>query len=189
MTLRFVALAALFALALTGASMSAFEKKAEAKVEEGKPAPDVELQATQIDKVLPDRKDAKTMSLKDFQGKKNVVLFFFPKAMTPGCTIESCGFRDKVEDFAKLDTVVIGISTDNIENQLKFTERESLKTPLFADPEKKVTTAFGALAPNGFAKRYTFVIDKKGVVRKIYTTVKPADHPAEVLAFVKDNLK
>ena len=73
------------------------------KVEVGKPAPATELEATSIDKVLPDKKEAKTLSLKDFQGKgdkgKNVVLFFFPKALTRGCTIESCGFRDKIEQF------------------------------------------------------------------------------------------
>ena len=188
-----LAFAGLFAaaLALSIAPLSAREKEktGPAKIVEGKPAPDVDLPATQIGKVLPDKKDAKTMSLKDFQGKKNVVLFFFPKAMTPGCTVESCGFRDKVADFAKLDTVVIGISTDTLENQLKFTEKESLKTPLFADPDKKVTAAFGALGSTGFAKRYTFVIDKKGIVRKIYTAVTPAKHPDEVLAYVKENLK
>ena len=165
------------------------EKKPEAKMlKEGDMAPDVDLAATQIDKVLPGKKGAKTMSLKDFQGAngKNVVLFFYPKAMTKGCTIESCGFRDKVEEFAKLDTVVIGISTDTLEDQAKFTEKESLKTPLFADPDKKVTTAFGALNTTGLAKRYTFVIDKKGVVRKIYTMVTPAKHPDEVLTFIKE---
>ncbi len=188
--LRSLALFGLFVVA-SGATVSAFEeKKVETpKVEEGKPAPDVELPATQIDKVLPDKKGAKTLSLKDFQGKKNVVLFFYPAAMTPGCTIESCGFTKVYDDFAKLDTVVIGISTDTLEKQLQFTEKEKLTTPLFADTEKKVTTAFGALNTNGRAKRFTFVIDKKGIVRKIYTTVKPADHPAEVMAFIKDNLK
>ena len=81
----------------------------EAKVEVGKKAPDVTLPATSIEKALPDKKDATTLSLKDFQGKKNVVLYFYPRAMTPGCTVESCGFRDKIGDFSKLDTVVIGI--------------------------------------------------------------------------------
>src|SRR3954463_5749382 len=83
------------------------------KVEVGKPAPNVELEATQIEKVLPDKKDAKTLKIKDFKGKKNVVLFFYPKAMTRGCTVESCGFRDRIKKFDDLDTVVIGISTDN----------------------------------------------------------------------------
>src|SRR5713101_5484250 len=84
-----------------------------AKVEEGKPAPKVELEATNIGKALPDKKDAKTLKLRDLKGK-NVVLFSYPKAMTRGCTVESCGFRDRIKKFDDLDTVVIGISTDNL---------------------------------------------------------------------------
>jgi thioredoxin-dependent peroxiredoxin len=155
----------------------------------GKPAPDITLPATQVEKVLPDKADKKTLSLKDFQGKKNVVLFFYPKAMTKGCTIESCGFRDVTDDFAKLDTVVIGISTDKLDAQNMFTEKEKLNFPLIADPEKKATESYGALNKNGFASRYTYVIDKKGVVRQVYTDVKPGDHPKEVLTYVKENLK
>src|SRR5437764_6345850 len=103
------------------------------KVQEGKPAPEIELEATQIEKVLPDKKDPKTLTLKDFKGKKNVVLFFYPKAMTRGCTVESCGFRDRIKKFDDLETVVIGISTDNLTDQRKFTEKENLNFPLFAD--------------------------------------------------------
>src|SRR5437868_5139916 len=79
-------------------------------VKEGDKAPAVELPATQIEKAIPTAKDAKTLSLKDLQGKKNVVLFFYPKAMTKGCTIESCGFSKAADKFNELDTVVIGIS-------------------------------------------------------------------------------
>src|SRR4051794_40019339 len=178
---------ALAAILVAAATLSAREEAG--KPEVGKPAPAFDLPATSIASVLPDRKDAKKISLADFKGKKNVVLFFYPKAMTKGCTIESRGSRDKNDDFAKLDTAVIGISTDKLEDQVKFTEKEMLKTPLLADPDKKVTEAFGALSTTGFAKRYTFVIDKKGVVRKIYTTVNPANHPDEVMKFVKENLK
>jgi thioredoxin-dependent peroxiredoxin len=151
-------------------------------------APPIKLPATQINKVLPDAKDAKQLDLTQLKGK-NVVLFFFPKAMTPGCTIESCGFRDKIDDLAKLDTVVIGISTDTIEDQQKFTDKEKLSFPLYADSSKEITKAYGALnADRGLANRYTFIIDKDGVIRKVYTTVKPADHPAEVIKFIKENL-
>jgi peroxiredoxin Q/BCP len=182
---RRIAVAALF---LCVCLIRAEDKKEEAqKVEEGKPAPDITLEATQIGTVLPDKKDAKTLSLKDLKGK-NVVLYFFPKAMTPGCTKESCAFRDATAAFAKLDTVVIGISTDKLDDQMKFTDKEKLNFPLFADPDKKATKAFGALSDRGFASRYTFVIDKKGIVRKIYTKVTPADHPEEVLKYVKENL-
>lgn len=158
--------------------------------EVGKPAPAISLEATQIDKALPDKKDAKTLSLADLKGKKNVVLFFYPKAMTKGCTVESCGFTKIEKELAAVDAVAIGISTDKVEDQQKFTEKEKLTTPLFADPEKKVTQAYGALNPkNGLAFRYTFVIDKKGVVRQIYTKVIPANHPEEVLTYIKENLK
>ena len=143
--------------------------------------------ATSITKALPDAKDKKTLSLKDLKGK-NVVLFFYPKAMTKGCTIESCGFRDKIADFAKLDTVVLGISVDTLGDQDKFTKKESLSFPLLADTDKTVTKAYGALSPRGLPSRYTFVIDKKGVLRKVYTKVSPANHPAEVLSYIKEQL-
>jgi len=178
-----LALAALVALGVARA-----EDKETAKAEVGKPAPAIELPATSIDKVLPDKKDARTLSLKDLQGK-NVVLFFYPKSLTKGCTIESCGFRDKVKEFAKVDTVIIGISTDDMDLQKKFTEKEKLNFPLFADADKKATKAYGALnEKSGMASRYTYVIDKKGVIRKIYTKVSPSDHPGEVLKFVEDEL-
>jgi peroxiredoxin Q/BCP len=158
---------------------------------EGKSAPNLSLTVTdQIAKVLPGKKAGDTISLKDFQGEKgkNVVLFFFPKAMTKGCTIESCGFRDQTDEFAKLNTVVIGISTDKLEDQTKFTEKEKLNFPLLADPEKKTTNAFGALGSNGYASRFTYVIDKTGTIRKVYTTVDYNKHPQEVLAYIKENL-
>src|SRR5262245_38620614 len=111
------------------------EKKEAVKVEEGKPFPvKVELQATSIDKLLPGQKDAKTLNLAELKGKKNVILFFYPKAMTGGCTKESCGFRDRLEELGKYNTVVIGISTDKVDAQQKFTEKEKLNFPLFADP-------------------------------------------------------
>jgi thioredoxin-dependent peroxiredoxin len=168
--------------------LSAALLSAGAKIEEGQPAPAVSLPATQIEKVLPDKKDAKTISLDDFKGKKNVVLYFFPKAMTKGCTIESCGFRDKLDDFAKADTVVLGISVDPLDDQVKFTDKEKLTFPLLADADKKVTDAFGVLNEKGMAKRTTFVIDKKGVVRKIYREPKVDSHPQEVLDYVKEHL-
>lgn len=85
--------------------------------------------------------------------------------------------------------MIIGISTDTVADQNKFIEKEKLNFALLADSEKSATKAFGALGKSGFASRYTFVIDKKGTIRKVYTTVKPADHPQEVLKFIKENLK
>ena len=146
------------------------------------------MPATQIEKALPDKKGEKTLKLSDLKGKKNVVLFFYPKAMTRGCTIESCGFRDVADKLAALDTVVIGISVDKLEDQQKFTDKEKLTFPLLADDGKEVTKAFGALGARGMASRYTFVIDKQGTIRKVYTQVDPAKHPEEVITFVKENL-
>jgi thioredoxin-dependent peroxiredoxin len=160
------------------------------KIQEGKPVPEFTLPAANIDKGFQSLKDAKTLTLpKDAKGK-NVVLFFFPKALTKGCTIESCGFRDKIKDFEKLNTVVIGISTDMLEKQVEFTTKEKLNFPLLADSEKTVTKQFGVFnEEKGFANRWTFIIDKNGVVRKIYDKVDTGKHPDEVLEYVKENLK
>jgi len=82
--------------------------------------------------------------------------------------------------------VVIGISTDTLQQQQQFTDKENLNFPLYADPDKKVAKAFGVLMPAGYAQRATFVIDKQGVVRKIYPKADASKHPAEVLAYVKE---
>jgi thioredoxin-dependent peroxiredoxin len=169
-------------LALVGVACAADETK---PPKEGDKAPNVTLPATQADKV-PGAKDGK-VSLEGLKGK-NVVLFFYPKAMTPGCTVESCGFSAIAEKFTAADTVVIGISTDTLELQQKFTEKEKLTVPLLADADKSVTKAFGVLSDRGMANRYTFVIDKTGTVRKVYNKVAPKDHPEEVLKYVKENL-
>lgn len=87
-----------------------------------------------------------------------------------------------------MDTVVIGISVDNIDSQAAFVAKEQLTFPLLADSTKKVAQAFGVLSPRGYASRVTFVIDKEGKIRKIYRRVRPATHPDEVLAFIKKNL-
>jgi len=104
--------------------------------------------------------------------------------------VEACGFRDRFEQFAQLDTVVIGISTDTLDAQTAFSQKEKLNHPLFADPDLKATRAFGVLsAPGTLAQRKTFVIDKQGLIRKIYENVTPATHPEEVLACVREKLR
>lgn len=182
-----LALAAALAAALSGRSGA---QDSNIKVKEGDKAPPIALEAAQIEKALPGA-TGKTLNLKDLQGKKNVVLFFYPKAMTPGCTIESCGFRDKAEDFAKLDTVVIGISTDKLEDQQKFIDKEKLNFPLLADPEQNVSKALGVMVEGRpVTQRVTFVIDKTGTIRKIYPKVDArAHHEVDVLDYVKQNLK
>jgi peroxiredoxin Q/BCP len=185
--MRQLCLLALFAVVLFATAPLCAEKEVVGLPEVGKAAPTFDLPATQIGKVLPDKKDATTLSLKDLKGK-NVVLFFYPRAMTKGCTIESCGFRDRLKKFTDLDTVVIGISNDTLADQEKFTKKEKLNFPLLADTGKKVTNSYGALSTRGVPSRFTFVIDKKGVLRKAYTSVTPGKHPDEVLDYVKENL-
>jgi peroxiredoxin Q/BCP len=157
----------------------------------GDKAPNITLPATLANKAVPGKKEQDTVSLKEIGANgKNVVLFFYPKAMTPGCTVESCGFTKISDQLAALDAVAIGISTDPVEDQQKFTEKEKLTTPLFADADKKTTKTYGVINPkNGRAKRVTFIIDKTGVIRKIYADVIPAKHPAEVLSYIKEHLK
>jgi peroxiredoxin Q/BCP len=175
-------------LVWNAAGLAVRGEEAGVKVKEGQPAPDVELPATQIASVLPEQKDARVLRLSDFRGKKNVVLYFYPKAMTPGCTKESCAFRDRLEQFAKLDTVVIGISTDNLQDQERFTDKEKLNFPLLADSEGKVAQAFGVLRGK-IAQRATFIIDKEGKIVKIYPQVRnAAEHPEEVLTWVREHL-
>jgi peroxiredoxin Q/BCP len=164
------------------------EKEEVGLPEVGKAAPELNLPATQAGKVVPGKKDGDKLSLKDLHGK-TVVLFFYPKAMTKGCTIESCGFRDRIEKFTDANTVVIGISNDTLEKQEEFTKKEKLNFPLLADTDKKVTKAYGSLSARGLPSRHTFVIDKKGTLRKVYTTVSPAKHPDEVLDYIKTELK
>ena len=94
-----------------------------------------------------------------------------------------------VDKLADLDTVVFGISTDNVATQGKFVEKESLKISLLADSDKKMSEALGALSSRGFASRYTYVIDKQGIIKKVYTKVSPSAHPEEVATFIKANLK
>jgi peroxiredoxin Q/BCP len=180
------ALAALACVALPALNAPAADEAG--KVEVGKPAPPIDLPAANVGKALPGKADAKTLSLADLKGK-NVVLYFFPKAMTPGCTRQSCGFRDLSKEFAKYDTVVVGISTDKLDAQNQFTEKESLNFPLLADADKKVAREYGVLGDRGFAKRATFVIDKQGIVRKIYPSANADKNPQEVLDYVKNNLE
>jgi peroxiredoxin Q/BCP len=183
-----LAAVAVLAAAFAGLSSAADDDGTTLKVKEGQKLPDVELTATQADKALPGAKDR--ISLKDLQGKKNVVLFFYPKAMTSGCTKESCAFRDRMDEFKKLDTVIIGISTDEIGAQQKFTEKENLNFPLLADPDQRISKTLGVMRPNSKAtQRVTFIVDKNGTIKKIYAPVADAaGHPEEVLKYVKENL-
>ena len=135
------------------------------------------------------------VNLSDFMGK-TVVLYFYPKADTPGCTTEACGFRDALADYDAAKVVVLGISPDPIGDVQKFHDKFKLTFPLLADAEHKVADRYGVWGEKTFAGktymgagRVTFVIDKHGDVAHVFDKVKPAGHDREVLDWVKANVK
>ena len=128
------------------------------------------------------------VSLKDFNGKY-LVLYFYPKDDTPGCTKEACGFRDAFKDFTKAGAVVLGVSIDAVKKHDKFVEKFALPFPLLADEDKSIVQAYGVWGKKKFmgreymgTNRVTFLIDPKGRIKKIWTAVKPEEHAAEVLS-------
>lgn len=150
----------------------------------GKPAPDFTLPAT----------SGETITLKQFKGKKTVVLYFYPKDETPGCTKEACGFRDLAAEFAARGAVILGVSTDPIESHEKFKEKHKLPFPLLADEDSAVSKAFGVWKQkNLYGKKYmgiertTFIIDRTGRIAQIYPKVKVDGHVQELLEFLSDD--
>ena len=150
----------------------------DAMLQEGAEAPDFTLQSD----------EGKPVSLSDFRGKK-VVIYFYPKDDTPGCTTEACGFRDAYDDILEKGAVVIGISADSVEKHGKFKSKYNLPFHLVSDPEKQTIQAFGAWGiKKMYGKEYegiirsTFVIDEDGVVLKAFPKVKVATHAADILA-------
>ena len=142
---------------------------------EGAPAPPFSL---------PDQ-DGKMVSLSDFSGKSWVVLYFYPKDDTPGCTKEACDFRDNFEQIGRLDAAVLGISVDSVASHKRFAEKFRLNFPLLADEGKSVVRAYGVLGNIvgfRFARRSTFLIDPSGRIRKIFSSVTPTGHSSEVAA-------
>ena len=123
----------------------------------GDVAPDFSLSAT----------NGKTVKLADYRGKKTVVLAFFPKAFTGGCTKEMSNLRDVHPQIADASAQVLGVSTDNLETQTKFAESLTLPFPLLADPEGVAAKAYGVANPAGYANRVTFVIGKDGKVTSV----------------------
>ena len=130
----------------------------------------------------------KIVSLSDFKGKK-VVLYFYPKDDTPGCTTEACSFRDEHSAFLKKGAVVLGVSPDSAKSHTKFIEKFSLPFPLLADEDKKIANDYGVWVEKSmYGKKYmgversTFVIGGDGKLLAVYRKVKPAEHTSEVLA-------
>ncbi len=131
--------------------------------------------------------DGKQVSLKDFKDKQRVVLYFYPKDDTPGCTVEACGFRDGIKKIEKKDAVVLGVSPDSVASHNKFIEKFKLPFILLADEDKKICQAYGVWVKKSmYGKEYmgvqrsTFIIGKDGRIEKIYEKVKPDVHADEV---------
>ena len=149
---------------------------------EGKKAPAVNLED----------QDGKKVSLNDFKGK-NIVLYFYPKDNTSGCTTEACNFRDDFPDFKKLKAVILGVSPDSVQSHKKFADKFDLPFQLLSDEKKQVLEKYGVWKEKSMygrkymgVERSTFIIDKTGTVRKIFRKVKVADHNKEVLEALKE---
>ena len=138
---------------------------------------------------LPD-KDGNAVSLTDFAGKK-VVLYFYPKDNTPGCTRQACAFAGAYQEFKKINAVVIGISKDSVASHQKFAEKYSLPFILLSDPELTAIQAYGVWQEKKLygkvsmgVVRSTFVIDENGMIEKVMPKVKPDTNAAEILAYL-----
>lgn len=145
--------------------------------------------------VLKDQNGQK-VALKDFKGKTNVVVYFYPKAMTPGCTVQACSIRDYKKEFSKLKTTVLAISPDAPERLLRFQERDNLNFTLLSDEDHAVAEKYGSWGPKKFmGKEYdgilrqTFIIDKEGILVEAMTKVKTKSHHEDVLNYIKDRLQ
>jgi peroxiredoxin Q/BCP len=131
-----------------------------------------------------------TVSLADFRGS-HVVLYFYPRDSTPGCTKEACAFRDHFSAFKKKKAVVLGVSTDGVKSHDKFVEKFGLPFRLLADEDFAISRAYGARGQKSFMgrtyegmHRVTFLIGPDGIIQRIWPTVKPEEHAAEVLAAI-----
>lgn len=140
----------------------------------GVPAPEFRLWGT----------DNQEHSLAKYKGKK-IVLYFYPKDNTPGCTVEACSFRDELVGIAKRKAVVLGVSPDNVQNHKIFAERYKLTFPLLADTDHAVAKEYGVWQNRGIfgwgIARTTFVIDPRGKIKKVFSQVNPEGHGKEVL--------
>lgn len=138
--------------------------------------------------------DGEKVSLREFRDKKNVVVYFYPKAMTPGCTTQACGIRDHRDEFAELDTVVLAISPDSPERLRKFADKQSLNFDLLSDEDLSIAKKYDVWGLKKFMgrefngiKRTSFLIDKSGRLRHIMDKVKTKTHDKDVLDYVREN--
>ena|SRR5437773_434393 len=153
-------------------------KAIELKLKEGDVAPEFTAETN----------DGRKVSLSDFKGK-SVVLYFYPRDDTPGCTKEACAFRDDFAAFKRKGAVVLGVSTDPVKSHVKFVEKYKLPFTLLADEDRKIVQAYGVWGEKSFlgrkyqgTHRVTFLIGPDGRIKKIWPTVKPVEHAKEVLS-------
>lgn len=137
--------------------------------------------------------DGTKVSLKQFKGEKNVVLYFYPKAMTPGCTVQACGIRDSKKALAKADTVVLGVSPDPVPRLGRFIEKQNLNFTLLSDEDHAITEKYGCWDLKKFmgrefmgVLRTTFIIGKDGRLKHVMNKVKTKSHHDDVLALIKE---
>lgn len=133
-----------------------------------------------------------SINLAQFKGKKNVVLYFYPRDHTPGCTREACGFRDMIAKLAATDTVVLGVSTDSVDSHRKFTEKNAISFPLLSDPNHEVAEKYGVwVEKSNYGKKYmglqraTFLISKEGKISAIWPKVKVEGHVQDVFEAIQ----
>ena len=155
--------------------------------------PDIQLQeGDEAPLFEAEAQDEQRVSLRKLRGAP-VVLFFYPKDDTPGCTKEACGFRDEYAAFREAGAEVLGVSVDGVKSHRKFSDKFELPFPLVADPEKKIVQEYGVWGEKRFmgrkyqgTHRVTFLIGPDGRIAKIWPAVKPVGHAAEVLQAVRD---
>ena len=135
------------------------------------------------------------VSLKQFRDSKNVVLYFYPKAMTPGCTVQACGIRDTKAEFDALDTVVLAVSPDSVDRLVKFEDKQELNFTLLSDEDHAATEKYGAWGLKKFmgrefmgVLRSTFIIGKDGRLMTVLNKFKTKTHHDDVLAYLQENL-
>jgi peroxiredoxin Q/BCP len=164
----FIAMLLMAIVAVVAAKVRAGDKP----IVEGNSAPDFTLNS----------QEGKPVSLHDFKGKW-VVLYFYPKDFTSGCTLEAHNFQRDLAEYESRNAVILGVSVQDESTHEKFCTKEGLHFKLLADTKKTVSSAYGSVMPLiGLSKRHTFLIDPQGVVRKIYLDVDPGKHSREVLA-------
>lgn len=165
----------IIALSVLCAGMAFSLAKADDLPQVGQKAPEVTLPS----------QDGSIVSLKDYRGKW-VVLYFYPKDNTPGCTIEAHNFQRDLAKYQEKNAVILGVSVDSSASHQDFCTKQSLTFKLLADTEKIVVAGYGSLSDRGFASRNTFLIDPEGKIVKVWTGVKPSEHSDEVLAALSE---